>query len=98
MKGRYACYFQTFGINQKLLSAISFVSETCDIVVGVVTRLVGGRPRYLGSIHGRIRHFALFQSVQIGPGTHGATYALGTGVRFPGCKVAGVRSPPLTWN
>jgi hypothetical protein len=41
-------------------------------------------------------NFSLLPRVQTGSGTHPASYPLGTGGSFPGCKAAGAWSWPLT--
>jgi hypothetical protein len=44
------------------------------------------------------RDFSLLRSVQAGSGVHPDSYTMGTDGCFPGYKVAGASSWPLTFN
>jgi hypothetical protein len=59
--------------------------------------LKAGWQRNRGSIPGRRMRFSLLHSVQTGTGTQPASYPMGTGGSFPGGKVAGAWSWPLTF-
>jgi hypothetical protein len=41
-----------------------------------------------GSVPGKARDSSLLHSIQTGSGAHPASYPMGTGYYFPGCKAA----------
>jgi len=67
-------------------------------VVDVAAELRAGRPKQRGSMSGRSKRLYFHQNVQIGSEAHPASYSVGTGGSFPGCKTVGAWSWKLTSN